>query len=62
MSKHVYPFWATGKNGTTPKPVKLPKMFRVKGTVSSRALKSIVVDKKTGNYEVRTIENSKKNK
>jgi hypothetical protein len=53
MSKYIYPFWATGKNGATPPPVKLPKIFRKQGSLSLKALKSIKINKKTGEYERR---------
>lgn len=47
-----YPFWI---KGGTPQQVKLPKMFRRKGNVSSRELGSIVRDRKTGQYKKRTF-------
>lgn len=59
MSKPIYPFWATGRNGPTPPPDKLPKFFRKKGSVASRELNSIIIDKKTGKFKKRTIENLK---
>ncbi len=49
----IYPFWELNKSGSTPARPKLPKRFRAKGNLQDRIQKSIKVDKKTGEYQLR---------